>query len=109
MAIIFLSCLTFSALVILSLSMTKHHQQIRNKKLEKHLTSPIRRTGWILMTLVIIMAIYILGFGVGLAIFFNALAVVAFIHVWLLSYAPKYLVPLAIIMPIISGISWATN
>lgn len=109
MDIIFLSCLTFSALVVLSLSMTKHHAEIRHKKLEKHLAQPIRRTGWALISLSIIIAIYVLGFGVGLAIFFNALAVVAFIHVWLLSYAPKYLIPLAIIMPIVSGISWMAN
>ncbi len=102
MVIVFLSSLVFSALVILSISMTKHYRQIFNKPLAKQHIQPIRRTGWLLMAVAIILAIYNLDFGVGLATFFSALAFVGFIHVWLLSYAKQYLVPLALLMPFVS-------
>ncbi len=106
MEIVFLSCLTFTSLVILSLSMSKNYRQIRKKPLDKNHAKPMRQAGWLLMSSTIIFAIYQLEFGLGLAIFFNALAVVAFLHIWLLSYAPKYLIPLSIILPLASGIAW---
>ncbi len=104
MIIIFFTCLTFSGLVILSLSMSKHYRQIFNKPLAKQNIRPLRRAGWILISLTIIIAIYHLGFGVGLATFFGAVTFVGFIHIWLLSYAPKYLIPLAFLLPIISSL-----
>ena len=100
--IIFLSCLVFSSLVILSFSMSKHYRDIFNKPLSKQSALFIKRAGWFFMTLSIVLAIYYLDFGVGLATFFSVLAVVGFIHVWLLSYAKQYLLPLAILMPILS-------
>lgn len=102
--IIFLACLTFSSLVILSISMTKHYQEIFNKQLTKKAFNSIRRVGWLLMALTIGLAIYYLDFGVGLATFFGVLSLVGLIHVWLLSYAKHFLIPLAILMPVVSFI-----
>lgn len=89
--------------------MTKHYRQIFNSPLPKQNIKPIRRVGWGLLTLTIFFAIYKLDFGIGLATFFSALAFVGFLHIWLLSYFPKYLVPFAFLLPIVSGFFWVMN
>lgn len=103
---VFIASLLFSGLVVLSLSMTRHHQQMRDTKLLKQYTQPIQWVGWILLTACIALCIQVFGFGIGLATFFAILSLVGFVQVALLSYAPKTLLPLSIALPLSSGLVW---
>lgn len=103
---VFIASLLFSGLVVLSLSMNRHHQQMRDSKLLKQHTQPIRWIGWGLLTLCAALCIQAFGFGIGLATFFAILSLVGFIQVALLSYAPKTVLPLSIALPLSSGFVW---
>lgn len=103
--LIFIVSLLFSSLVVLSLSMRRHYEQIRQQPLSKTAVQPIRRAGWLLMATSLGMCFYHLGFGIGFATFFAIISFVGFAQIALLTYAPKTLIPLGLIMPLTSGLA----
>jgi len=104
--VVFISSLLFSGLVVLSLSMKRHHQQIREVSLDKSQINTIRYMGWSLLMVSLALCFYSFGFGVGLATFFAILSFVGFMQIGLMSYAPKSLLPLSIALPLSSGSFW---
>lgn len=103
---VFISSLLFSGLVVLSLSMNRHYKIILQRKLARQQVFPLRLAGWMLLSVCMILCVLEFGFGIGLTTFFAVLSLVGFVQILLLSYAPKTLMPLALLLPMTSGLSW---
>ena len=94
--------LGFSGFVCFSLAMARHHEQVFGRKPAPSRARLLRGGGWVLLALAVLPCVAALGLSVGLAAWCVLLTVAAAPLVVMLSYAPRWPVPLACWLPPLS-------
>lgn len=99
--------LGFSGLAALSLGMDKHHEQALGREPGRGRRWALTLLGWCLLGWAAFHGMQAYGPSVGLAIWVSELAVTAIVALLVLSYRPRWLVPLALLSAVLAFLaSW---
>lgn len=110
-AILALLLMLFSALSLLCLAQKKHFNQVFNHEAKPSILTVLRSTGWLLLALSLLIAMYVWSFGIALVAWFGALTLMQAALVIVFAYyanALKRSAVISLILAVIAGISAVT-
>ncbi len=97
-----LMALSFSAMVLFSMAMEKHRQQVITKELPAFLSRSFRPLAWLLLIITFYISGKLYGWSIGPAIFFGVLTAALLPLILLLTYRAKAVPILALILPLVT-------
>lgn len=100
-----LTSLSFIAMVLFCLAMSKHCEQVLGQKVSNMTITFFRLLAWLVLTFTAYVSIYLFGWSIGPAVFFGALTVATLLLILLLTYQAKIIPKIAILLSLLTGIS----
>ena len=98
-----LMSLSFTSMVLFCLAMPKHREQVLSNELPALLVVSFRPFAWILLIITFFINVEFYGWSIGPALFFGVLSASLLPLILLLTYRPKIVPLLAIILPAITS------
>ena len=103
---IVLLSLSFTTMTLFCLAMAKHRKQIVSIELPRLVTACFRPLAWFMLLITVYLSVTFYGWSIGPAVFFGALSGSLVPLILLLTYRATIIPLLAVILPVISYISY---
>jgi hypothetical protein len=97
-------CLSFPIMVLFSAAMPRHSEQIFQREINPSFALYFRTIAWVLLAFTFYLSGTLFGWSIGPAVFFGALTIAVLLLILLLTYREKIIMPLALVLPVLSGI-----
>jgi hypothetical protein len=95
-----LIALSFTSMVLFCLAMPKHRTQMLTNELSWLLVATCKPLAWFLLMVTFYLSVECYGWSIGPALFFGVLSAALLALILLLTYRPKIIPSLAIVLPI---------
>ena len=97
-----LSCLSFTTMALFCLAMEKHQKQVIDTEIPAMITLLLRPLAWTQLTFTAYVGVEIYGWSIGPVVLLGAITIALLVLILLLTYKPKLVLIVAIILPFIA-------
>lgn len=101
--------LCFTVMVLFCLAMSKHREQILDKKISNVVVRFFRPLAWLLLISTAYLSVQLFGWSIGPALLFGALTMALLLLILLLTYRAKIVLKLAIFLSLMASVAILTN